>query len=376
MFIRQLRFALIPAFGLALAACGEDGSSPPEVQAVPVATVSAEADVGYRASSSYTGRVEARLDSQLGFEIGGLLASVAVEEGAVVGRNEPLAALDTARLAAQRAEARAAFDQVQAELELAEATLERTAEAFDFKGVSRQQLDEAQQRVATLAAATAVAEARLRRISVDIDKATLTAPFAGTVVHRAADPGVVLAPGQTLLSLQSSDQPEARIGIAPEAAGSLAIGESFTLTINDRPVEATLKTIVPRRDEATRTVDAIFRITSPEAILRPGDLARLDTERFVETPGYWIPVSALIEGPRGLWQGLVAEQHGKERVLVKHTVEVLHANDKMAFVRGTLESGDLLVSKGTHRVVAGQKVSLAADSTLARAESQPEDGQQ
>ena len=366
--ISELRLGFcIVAAALAVSACGENESSTTELQAVPVATIAAEAASGYPASSSYTGRVEARLDSRLGFEIGGLLASVDVDEGAEVERGAALAMLDTARLSAQQAEAKAAYDQVRAELELAEATYARTVEAFDYRGVSKQQLDESRQQVAALVAAANVAEARLRRISVDIDKATLRAPFAGTVVHRAADPGVVLAPGQTLIELQSADDPEARIGVAPDAAAGLVPGDSYTLFVNNRAVTASLKTVVPRRDEATRTVDAIFRIDGASGALRPGDLARLDIERFVETPGYWIPTSALIEGPRGLWQGLVVDEQGGEQILVKHTVEVLHASEDRVFVRGTLGVGDLLVSKGTHRVVAGQRVSLEPASALASA---------
>ena len=365
--IRQLQLGFMVVSALAVSACGENESSTTEVQAVPVATVAAEAASGYPASSSYTGRVEARLDSHLGFEIGGLLATVNVDEGTAVKSGAALAVLDTARLSAQEAEARAAFDQVRAELELAEATYARTVEAFDYKGVSQQQLDESRQQVAALAAAAKVAEARLQRISVDIDKATLRAPFAGTIVHRAADPGVVLAPGQTLITLQSSDNPEARIGIAPDAAGGLLTGDSYTLFVNDQPVTAVLKTVVPRRDEATRTVDAIFRIDNASAALRPGDLARFDIERFVETPGYWVPASALIEGPRGLWQGLVVDEQDGEQILVKHTIEVLHASEDRVFVRGTLGVGDLLVSKGTHRVVAGQRVSLEPASALTSA---------
>ena len=365
--IKQLRLLALILTAFSLAACGEDQPSAAPAQAVRVATVPATVDTGYQAESSYTGRVEARLDSQLGFEIGGLLADVAVDEGSVVSKGAALARLDTARLDAQRAEARAAVDQVRAELDLATATLARTEEAFAYKGVSQQALDESRQQVAALEAAAGVAAARLDRIEVDIAKATLRAPFAGTVVRRVSDPGAVMGPGQTLIALQSTEQPEARIGVSPDAAQALVVGEAYTLGINDRPVEARLKTILPRRDEATRTLDVIFTLDDSASGVRPGDLARLDIERYVSMPGYWVPVSALIEGPRGLWQSLVAEAADDGYVLVKHTLEILHADERRAYVRGTLESGDLLVSEGTHRVVAGQRVELGSDSRLATA---------
>ncbi len=355
--IKQLRLSGLILSVFFLAACAEDRpADAPAAQAVRVATVEPLADTGFRAASSYTGRVEARLDSQLGFEIGGLLAAVSVDDGSTVEKGAALARLDTARLEAQRAEAQAAVDQVAAELELAIATLARTEDAFSYKGVSRQALDESRQQVAALKAAAGVAQARLDRIEVDITKATLRAPFAGTVVRRAADPGAVLSPGQPLISLQSAEKPEARVGVSADAADALVVGDVYTLGINNRPVDAILKTIVQRRDEATRTVDVIFSLGGATSAIRPGDLARLDTERFVPTPGFWVPVSALIEGPRGLWQSLVAETAEDGYVLVKHTLEILHADERRAYVRGTIKPGDLLVSEGTHRVVAGQRV--------------------
>ncbi len=364
---RQLNTVLWLLTALALSACNQNETSVADAQAVRVATVSVAADTGYRVESSYTGRVEAGLSSALGFEVGGLLESVVADEGTVVAAGDLLAELDTARLAAQRAEAAAAWRQTQAELELARATLARTEEAFEYKGVSRQQLDEAVKESARLEAAAAVFEARLDRIEVDLDKAALRAPFAGVVVQRLADPGVVLAPGEPLIALESQSLPEVRIGISPEAAQGLVIGETYALTVNNRDVPAVLRTIVPRRDEASRTVDSIFEIGNGEADIRPGDLARLDTERRIEQPGFWVPVSALVEGPRGLWQVLVAEGGADEHVLVKHTLEVLHADAELAYVRGTLAEGDLLVSRGTHRVVAGQRVVVMDDAQLASA---------
>lgn len=365
--IRQLRLFLVILPLAAIAACSQNEASEAPAQAVRVATVEAAPDVGYTASSSYTGRVEARLESQAGFEIGGLLSAVTADEGDAVEKGEALARLDTARLEARRAEAEAALAQVRAQLELATATFARTEEAFAYKGVSRQQLDEARQQVEALRASEGVAAARLSSIQVDIDKATLRAPYAGTIVRRFNDPGAVVAAGQALFELQSSEAPEARIGISPEASASLVAGDAYTLTVNDRPVSATLRTVVPRRDERTRTLDAIFVVDGSAPSVHPGDLVRLDVERFVEAPGFWVPVAALTEGPRGLWQSLVAEADGANYVLGKRTLEVLYADESRAFVRGTLVPGDLLVSEGTHRVVAGQIVTVDDTSRLASA---------
>ncbi len=367
MMFSYLRILPIIVAGLLLGACGE--TEPPVEAAKPtaVATISVEAAAGYEQASRYTGRVEARLDSRVGFEVGGLLANVLVDEGATVSRGETLASLDTARLSARRAEAASSLRQVEADLELADATLARTAEAYSYKGVSQQQLDEARQRVNALSAAREVAAARLKSIDVDLGKSRLVAPFDGVVTARFSDPGQVLAAGQAVLRLQTADRPEVRVGIAPAAATSLQTGSEHTLTINRRATLATLKAIIPRRDETTRTVDALFVVEDKTHVVRPGDLAELEIPAWIDAPGYWVPLAALSKGTRGLWQGLVAVRgNDGTHELQTRTLEILHAEDERAYVRGTLSSGDLMVADGTHRVVAGQAVRIDAANRLAQ----------
>ncbi len=362
-----LRILPVLAVVLLLAGCGKaeqpvETPKPTSVETIPVAAAE-----GYEQASRYTGRVEARLDSRVGFEVGGLLAGVLVDEGATVSRGETLATLDTARLNARRAEAVSALRQVEADLDLADATLARTEEAHSYKGVSRQQLDEARQRVNALSAAREVAAARLRSIDVDVGKSRLVAPFDGAVTARFTDPGQVLAAGQAVLQLQTIDRPEARIGIAPAAAASLRAGSEHTLTINGKETRATLKAIIPRRDEATRTIDALFTVEDDAHTVRPGDLAELEIPAWIDAPGYWVPVAALAKGSRGLWQGLVASPASDGvHELQTRTLEILHAEDGRAYVRGTLTEGELLVADGTHRVVAGQTVSIDAAKRLAQ----------
>lgn len=375
MFFRKLSVVIGFAAWALLVACGPQEAPPETLPLKQVATIAVSESSGYEQLSSYTGRVEALLDSALGFEVGGLLSSVSVDEGRRVGEGELLARLDTARLEARRAEAAAALDSVRADLKLAESTLVRTQDAFSYKGVSQQQLDEARQQVTSLQASQRVAAARLDSIDVDLAKAELRAPFDGVVTGRFADPGEVLNPGQPMMQLQSDRPPEVRIGVAPGVAAELVAGDSYELLINGRQWPASLKAVIPRRDTSTRTVDALFELAEANVAVRPGDLARLDTTTRIDTPGFWVPLTALIEGPRGLWQVLVAETQapgdGVDYRLVTRTLEVLHADGNRAYVRGTLAAGELLVSDGLDRVVQGQAVRLSGVSAQDRVATTP-----
>lgn len=364
------RGALLAAV-LALTACGgadpDSGVTDPALL-VPVARV-APAD-GYVVRREFAGRVEAARDSAVGFEIGGQLADVLVDEGDRVEAGAALARLDTDRLEARRQEAAAALAQAEATLALAETTLARTAEALEFRGVSQQEYDEAVRAERAANSAREAARARLTSVRVDLEKSVLRAPFDATVTRRAADEGEVLAPGQVLLELQERTAPRVRIGVAGDMLDAVTAREEHVLRVDGRALPARLRAVLPVRDAATRTVDAIFELAPDQGVL-PGDLARLALERPVETPGFWVPLGALAEGDRGVWTNYVAvpldggEQDGEAtHVIEARAVEVLYEREDRVYVRGAIDAGERVVVAGLHRIVPGQTVRVGVRQAM------------
>jgi hypothetical protein len=124
------------------------------------------------------------------------------------------------------------------------------------------------------------------------------------------------------------------------------------------------KAVVPRRDDVTRTVDVLLTLPDAPAHVRPGDLGRLSLSSRYEETGFWVPLGALTQGPRGLWNNYVAEpidtpdSNEETHRVTPRTVEVVYADSDRAFVRGTLRNGDLLIVDGLQRVVPGQTVAV------------------
>ena len=89
----------------------------------------------------------------------------------------------------------------------------------------------------------------------------------------------------------------------------------------------------------------------------PGAVARIELGREVESPGFWLPITSLTRGSRGLWSVYAVARMGDGKQIVsRRSVEVIHTEGERARVRGTLDDGDLVISDGTHRVVPGQRV--------------------
>lgn len=208
------------------------------------------------------GRIEAtRVDVALKF--GGRIAEVLVEEGALVEAGSVVARIEATELEATLRAAEAATKQAQqqdvqalaliaqregeltlahAELGRAQTLLERghaTAEDFDLR-----QMDETTA-IATLNSAMAArgsalaaidaAEARVAALRADLADHVLTAPRAGRVQYRLAEPGEVLATGGRVVSLLDLDDVYMDIYLPTSHAGRLAMGAEARLTLDAAP---------------------------------------------------------------------------------------------------------------------------------------------
>ncbi|MGP9821918.1 efflux RND transporter periplasmic adaptor subunit [Salinarimonas sp. NSM] len=327
---------------------------------LPVAVTRLVREDGYEVEDRFLGRLEPARAADLAFERPGLVVAVIVEEGDAVAAGAPVARLDVAALEAERARLLAQRAQIRAARDLARRTLERQEALGDAGHASSQRLDEARLAATVEAAREAEIAAAIARLDVDLDKAVLRAPFAGTIAARALDEGAVVAAGTPVVSLMETAAPLARVGLSPAAAAGLAPGDRAQLVVDGRSVPARLVALRPDLAPATRTVTALFVPDDPPGAPF-GTTVALHLPRRVETPGYWLPVAALSEGRRGTWSVLVAVEpigDAPARV-VRETVEVLHVADERAFVRGTLVSGAALVAGGAHRVTPGQAVVLA-----------------
>lgn len=377
-----------------------------------VETLEAVPSDSYTIRRSFTGTVEASRRSQLAFERGGLLTAAFADEGDAVEKGAKIAALDAELMLAKKDELRAALERetarlreltegprkeairraradverAGAELELAERTAKRFHTLVERGDVTRQRWDEARlgeeaaraqlraaeaaleeletgtrpEQIAAQRAAANQLEAQIATLEVEIGKSTLFAPFGGVVLRRFADEGRVLGAGEPVLELAQMNPLEVRIGVTPEAASGMASGDSKKIHVRGAEYPSTVKALVPERERATRTVDLILRLGESANGLRLGDLAELWIEERIDTPGFWLPLSALTEDVRGLWNCRVAapDPSGPDGQASVETrvLEVIHTETGRAYVSGSLREGERVIASGSQRIVPGQRV--------------------
>ena len=204
---------------------------------------------------------------------------------------------------------------------------------------------------------------------LELDKSTLRAPYEAVVAERLVQTGAVVAPGTPVLRLVTATGREAHVGVPADVARRLVQGNTYTLVLKGESFLAELRSVRDDLDPTTLTVGAVFDLPASTSVA-VGESAVLQIAETVDSAGGWLPVSALLEAPRGLWDVLTItpDAEGRQRAQ-RESVEILYARGNEVFVRGTLENEAAVVASGLQRISPGDLVEPifdnAAPSTMA-----------
>ena len=209
------------------------------------------------------GAVEARVLSEIGFQVGGTLIDLAVDHGDRVSAGGIVARLESgaqearlAKAAAGVALARAALEQANARLGRANAILHeklrintRRQELVTRGTVSVEAAEEAQTAAEVAAADVTVAQSEVDLAAAALEDAranahledaltryyTLTAPYEGVVVKRHAELGAALSAGQTLFTFVDPTTIWVRAYVDEARAGGLQVGQRAEIRLRSLP---------------------------------------------------------------------------------------------------------------------------------------------
>ena len=332
---------------------------------MPVAATLYRQQSTFTRDGSYLGVIRAGSDSVVGFEVAGVLTSLAATEGLRVSPGDVLAQLGTDRRQARLDAAAATYERVVAERAQAKARAERIARLVEDGSASEQDYDDARFAAQALAAAENTAAAQRQSAQLELEKSTLRAPFEAVVAERLAQTGAVVAPGTPVLRLVTAAGREAHVGVPADVARRLVPGDAYPLLLQGEQVTAELRSIRDDLDPSTLTVGAVFDLPANTSVA-VGESAVLKIAETVHSVGGWLPISALLEAPRGLWDVLTItpDTEGKQRAR-RESVEILYARGNEVFVRGTLPSEVAVVAAGLQRISPGDLVEPVFNSTAA-----------
>ncbi len=328
---------------------------------------------GYSVQRSYVGRIQVQQDAHIGFEQAGKVAQLFVNEGETVSKGELLARQDTELLSVTRQELDAQQQQINADLALVEANLTRLRSLKSRGFTSAQSLDELKAQRKVLQANRKRTQASIHGNELRIRKSSLLAPYDAVISRRLIDEGEVVDAGSPALTLLQRGHSEVKVGIPVTMLTQLADKQQFSVRVDNARYPVRLLTRGFDVDPTTRTVQLRFELLDNPPLVN-GQLAWLQLEQYFAQPGYWVPLTALTDGIRGLWNLYTLQPNNDNNWTVQsRNVRVFHSTLDKAFIYAPLIEGERFLTKGLQRLVPDQRVRL--DNALASAatagETQP-----
>ena len=239
-----------------LAGCGRAGS-PETAQAKPslVVTTTTTTMQKMERTLAVSGSVAAWEEMSLGVELTGIrVAAVLVEVGDTVRAGQPLVRLDARTLQVQARQAGASVAKAKASLELARANASR-GESLQKEGlISSSNSDELRATLTSAQAQLAAAEADRDAARLRLGFATMTAPDAGVISARTAQPGQIISSGTDLLRMIRQGRLEWRAELTEGDLTRVQVGTPVELkSPSGQSVAGTVRAVAPAVDPTTRT---------------------------------------------------------------------------------------------------------------------------
>jgi RND family efflux transporter MFP subunit len=339
---------------LSLAACHkEEKAAAAPVR--PVRTVTVELQEGGE-KISLTGEIQPRYQADLGFRVNGKILERPVDVGTQVKKGDLLAHLDPQQYRQDFEVAKAEVTKADAEVTRSRAQEYRQRELLRNGHTTQVAYDQAVKTFKTAEAEANAARARQVQASENLGYTELRADNNGVIGAIGADPGQVVSAGQMVVRLAQPGEREAVFNVAEGTFKSPPKDPNVEVDLVSNAEVRTIgkvRYVSPQADPETRTYTV--RVSLPEAPLqmRLGanvvGTVTLDQGQTVAIPG-----SALFQkdGKPAVW--LVE----KDNTVQLRPITVQRYQGDSVIVADGLAQGDVVVTAGVQKLLAGQKVAL------------------
>jgi multidrug efflux system membrane fusion protein len=346
-------WALVASFGLLLAACSKPAEKTEDIRPVRVMVLSASS-IGVNAE--FSGEVRPRIESRLGFRVGGKITARKVDVGSAVKRGQVLMQLDPQDLRLSQAQALANLRAAETSRDLARAEMKRYQELRSKNFVSQAVIDAKVSAAKAAQASVDAAQAGYTGQANQAGYATLVSNIDGVVTAVDAEVGQVVVPGTPVVRVARLDEKEIVIGIPEDKVDALRKLADVTVRLWAAPgvvIPGKIREVSPVADPATRTYPVKVSIPAEAPGVKLGMTALVQFSSTTATPEITVPLTALYQekGVTSVW--LV--ENGAVRMV---PVQVGGVTGNDIFLVAGVKPGQTVVTAGANLLKNGQKVTL------------------
>lgn len=288
---------------------------------------------------SYTGKLLANEEIDIRPEIAAKVTGIYFKEGSIVSKGETLVKMFDADLQAQ-------LKSNQLQLELAQKELDRKKELYQFKGISKEELDISENNFSTLKASQDL-------IKAQISKTELHAPFTGVVGLRNVSEGSFVSNSTIITSLQQVDPIKIDFSVPEKFIANVNSGKEieFTIDASDEIYSGKIYALESKIDALTGSIKVRALSPNPKRVLYPGSFAKINLKLFPNKSCLMIPAKStmpILEGEQ-----VFILKNGKAKAVDIKTG--YRTEREIEIIKGLAEN-DTLVTTGLLQIKDGMPI--------------------
>jgi RND family efflux transporter MFP subunit len=312
------------------------------------------------------GNIMAFVDSPIYARTNGYLKKWYSDIGTRVKTGDLLAEIESPEVDQQLSQAKADLGTAQANMKLAELTLNRYQALLKLDAIAKQDVDNAAGAYEADKAIVASQAANVKRLEQLVAFEKVYAPFDGVITVRNTDVGALINSGnggvaQELFHISTTNKLRIFISVPQMYSHAAVSGVFADVTLTEMPgrhFSGKVARNAEAIDAATRTMLTEVDVDNPTGVLKPGAYAEVHLKLPAATAALIVPVTALIFRSEGL-QLAVVRDGGKVEL-----VNVTQGRDYGTEVEVTsgIREQDMLLVNPPDSITSGATVRVESGS--------------
>jgi membrane fusion protein (multidrug efflux system) len=360
-------FILITATLIVLSGCENKVSSNPQIQIIEVGVITLQ-EQPIPLQQDLSGRVKAKLVSQVRPQIGGIITKQLFTEGSFVKEGEILYQIDSASYQASFFQSKASLESAKVDAKNAKTKSQRYEELLKFDGTSKQEAEDA--KAISLQAEALVEEkkANLESAKIDLERTNIKAPISGYISISSVTKGALISANQTEALATIRDTSSVYVDVSQSNTQLLALRKllsqkniqkgntEVSLTLSDGSIyehkgELQLQEIVVDENTGSVTLRALF--PNEKGILLPGMFVKATVQGAIDTKAFLLPQQAVSRDSKA---NPIITLLKEDNSIIKQMITIERAIGNKWLVSAGINNNDKIIIEGLNKINEKSKV--------------------
>ena len=360
-------FIFITASWIILTGCEEKVKTNIQAPTIEVGVITIQ-EQAIALQQELTGRVKAKLVSEVRPQIGGIITKQLFTEGSFVNQGEILYQIDSASYQASFFQAKASLESAKVDAKKSKIKSQRYEELLKFDGTSKQEAEDAKAVYLQAEALVEEKKANLESAKIDLERTNIKAPISGYISISNVTKGALVSTNQTEALATIRDTSSVYVDLNQSNTQLLALRKllskeniqkgntEVTLTLSDGSIyehkgELQLQEIAV--DESTGSVTLRAKFPNPKGILLSGMFVKATIQGAIDTKAFLLPQQAVLRDSKA---NPIVSLLQEDNSIKKQMITIERAIGNKWLVTKGINNNDKIIIEGLNKINEKTKV--------------------